>query len=89
MSDECALPQFGGCCCKCRYRLTDYHHCTTSPALREKKGGCVCSEVKGYICHPPEFDGRAYSGWSEHGMCEMFAARKEQDESPIAGRVEA
>lgn len=29
------------------------------------------SHVRGYVCDPPELEG-VFSGWSEHGMCEMW-----------------
>lgn len=66
------------CCCKCSYHLTDYEHCTTNPALRKQKDNtCVCSIVKGYICAPPEFDGRCYSNWPKHSVgCEMYTPVK-------------
>ena len=67
----------GRCCCNCRFRLTDNHHCTTSPDLVAELGRCVCSLPKGFICAPPEFDGRVHSGWSEHGLCEMHDYRDE------------
>lgn len=76
MSDACCLQEFKSCCCTCASRLTDYHHCTTSPELRKEVGGCVCDIVKGFICMAPELN-RQYSGWSEHGMCEMWSKRKE------------
>lgn len=59
------------CCCKCKSLITDYHHCIVD----NPKDGCCCSKVKGYICLA---DGtRAFSGWSRHGCCELFMARKE------------
>lgn len=80
----CCKTEHGGrCCCNCRFHLRDYHHCTTvqPPPMR-----CVCSEPKGWICSPPEFEGAAYSGWSEHGMCEMhdFALKPKK---PQPGRA--
>ena len=57
----------GRCCCNCKFRLTDYLHCTTVGSENHK--GCVCSVPKGFICIGLE--GRAYSGWTEHGMCEL------------------
>ena len=61
------------CCCKCKHHLQDFHHCTTSRALRAERGKCVCSAPKGWICRPPEFDGQCYSDWPEHSVgCEMY-----------------
>ena len=63
----------GSCCCNCKNHIRDFYHCTTV----EQHDGCVCSTPKGYICFI-EFDGetmvepRAYSGWSEHGFCELY-----------------
>jgi hypothetical protein len=68
------LPEFGSCCCTCKHRLTDYHHCTTTGPVGTKEAGsdgCVCSKPRGFICYIPEMDGRAYSGWGEHGLCEL------------------
>lgn len=69
----CQIPRWRSCCCTCRYHVRDYHHCTTSKELRERFGGCVCTIPKGWVCLAPETDGRGvYSGWTEHGMCEMW-----------------
>ena len=59
------------CCCGCRWHIEDFHHCTTVAERDE----CVCSQHKGWICMPPESE-RAHSGWSEHGMCEMWTAKQ-------------
>lgn len=79
MSD-CTIEGIGAgrCCCNCLYRLTDYEHCTTNPTLRGE-GGCICNVPKGFICAPPEFDGRVHSGWHEHGLCEMHDYRTHPD----------
>ena len=70
-------PEVRQCCCACRYRLTDYFHCSTAPAFRRSHGACICGFIKGYICQPPEFDGRAYSQWPEHSVgCEMFTRQE-------------
>jgi hypothetical protein len=72
MSKECQKEnQAGHCCCNCANHIEDFYHCTTALEMRKEKNVCVCSEHKGWICMPPEFDGAAYSGWAEHGMCEM------------------
>ena len=52
----------GRCCCNCKNRLADYSHpCTDSKSILQKRG---------YICYIPE-DGLAFSGWPEHGLCEL------------------
>ena len=66
----------GSCCCNCANHYEDRHHCTTKP---NRENGCCCSEHKGWICLI-SFEGEkpiAHSGWSEHGMCEMW--RKEEN----------
>lgn len=73
----CKDEHHGACCCNCKHHLADYHHCTTAPELRETHKGCVCGIQKGWICRPPEFDGRCYSGWTEHGICEMHTLSKQ------------
>ena len=72
----CSSKNSGCCCCNCKYHIRDFHHCTT--VVNKPLGKCVCSEPKGWICMPPEMEGEAYSGWSEHGLCEMhdFAKMK-------------
>lgn len=63
------------CCCNCQHHIEDFYHCATG--FREANEGCICSKHKGWICMPPEFEGKAYSGWDEHGMCEMWTKIKE------------
>lgn len=74
MKDVCQINseiiKGGRCCCNCKYHIKDFQHCTTNRTLMDKKKACICSIPKGWICLAPEFDG-AFSGWSEHGMCEM------------------
>lgn len=71
-------PDVRQCCCQCRYRLTDYHHCSTSPTLRRQTTHCVCGVMRGYICQPSGFDGKAHSHWPEHSVgCEMFTQKQE------------
>ena len=60
---KCQLPKWQGCCCQCRYHVPDYGHPITT--------GTVIFEQVGWICMPPECKG-AFSGWPEHGLCEMF-----------------
>ena len=66
---ETPCPNEGhACCCNCQHRLKDYTHCTTVPG--RQPGECLCGTLKGFICNIPEYDG-AFSGWSEHGECEL------------------
>lgn len=70
----CAKEEWRGkCCCTCKYRLEDFYHCTT--AAHAEPGKCVCSEHKGWVCAPEETD-RVYSGWTEHGLCEMHCFKE-------------
>lgn len=71
----CCVPTLGHCCCGCRWHIEDFHHCTTV----KERDHCVCSEHKCWICLAPEMDGFAYSGWSEHGMCEMWMPKQHND----------
>ena len=67
--DECCKPQFRGeCCCNCRHNLQDFYDCTTT----KQHEGCVCNQPKGYVCALRLNEGIVYSGWTEHGMCEMW-----------------
>lgn len=50
----------GRCCCNCEHRLTDYSHPCSN--------GGSCLDERGYICY---VDGMAFSGWHEHGLCEL------------------
>jgi hypothetical protein len=79
MSDGCQKEEMSGrCCCNCRYHIQDNMHCTTVVAPR----CCVCGIQKGWICMPPEFQGEqqlAFSGWTEHGMCEMHAFKPNKE----------
>lgn len=72
LGPACMLKEWNECCCTCKHHLQDFHHCTTKPG--RQPGTCVCSEPKGWICMPPDFD-RAHSGWSEHGLCELHTPR--------------
>ena len=51
------------CCCTCRYRLEDRSHPSTD------KGSVL--QQRGWICAADSVV--AFSGWSEHGLCEMHA----------------
>jgi hypothetical protein len=59
----CYAPEHHGrCCCNCRYHLRDHSHPLTD-------GGRITAQ-RGWLCNPPELDAY-FSGWPEHGMCEM------------------
>lgn len=73
MSDECQKEKHKGrCCCNCIYHIEDLHHCTT--VKRQAGEKCVCSKHKGWICMSE--DGKAHSGWTEHGMCEIHIKKE-------------
>lgn len=60
----------GGCCCTCRWLAEDFSHPDTD-------GGQISTRI-GFICMAPEFvdettgRGHFFSGWDEHGFCEMY-----------------
>lgn len=56
------------CCCNCAHRIDDYHHPYTT-------GGSIMAK-RGFVCMPP---GRAFSGWSEHGVCEMHVGKAKSE----------
>jgi hypothetical protein len=62
--DKCMTDKMGECCCTCRYHVPDCHHPDTT--------GKSMSEQRGWVCLAPEFD-CVFSGWGEHGACEMYA----------------
>ena len=66
------IDNYGRCCCNCKWHIEDFHHCTTKKRTRTESNteGCCCDQHKGWICMMPESE-RVYSGWSEHGLCEM------------------
>jgi len=65
------------CCCTCQYHLPVMHHCTTSPELREKHGGCCCGAQKGWACVAPGM-GCVHDDWPEHSCgCELHTPNKE------------
>ena len=85
---RCQLSEHGMCCCTCRHHIRDFHHCTTVQSRPQDK--CVCSQPKGWICMPPELEA-AFSGWTEHGLCEMHeeqpGARRLADEAADEART--
>lgn len=63
----CQKPDWKGkCCCSCRYHLHDMSHPHTD--------GERISHPRGWVCAPPEWPG-VHSGWTEHGLCEMWSAK--------------
>lgn len=73
-NNKCVKKDFNGCCCcNCKNHLEDFYHCTTMPKSKGVEG-CVCSVHKGWICKTVFADSNEifyYSGWSEHGICEL------------------
>lgn len=79
---KCCLEEWQGCCCQCRWRLTDYSHPLTD--------GKNMLEKRGYICiafTQMEATDLAHSGWCEHGMCELFMALPESGKRGIEDKV--
>jgi hypothetical protein len=62
----------GQCCCTCQFLLADFSHPVTD--------GLSVLNQRGWICFAPEIDG-AFSGWQEHGMCEMYQPKKDNGKS--------
>jgi len=64
----CKQEYHGRCCCSCFWHLEDYSHPWTD--------GSRITEQRGWVCANPELwdDGKLHvmSGWSEHGMCEVW-----------------
>ena len=70
---------FFQCCCTCQHHLPVMHHCTTSPELREKHGGCCCSVQKGWACVAPGM-GCVHDNWPEHSCgCELHTPNTRLD----------
>ena len=65
MSLQCWLDQEQRCCCTCKHRVNDWSHPHTD--------GLRISIRRGFICANPELG--HYSGWDEHGLCEVWAPR--------------
>lgn len=86
MDKTCEMCADGKCCNNCRYHIQDFYHCTTKRPLSEDGlsyvGGCVCSIPKGWICMNPEMEGRVYSGWTEHGLCECWMPKNNPELIP-------
>lgn len=71
---ECVKVEWkGSCCCSCKFHLQDFHSCVTDWQRHKAENRCICSEPKGWICACESLEnGHYHSGWSEHGMCEMW-----------------
>ena len=67
MADCCLKthPEFGGCCCKCRYRLKALGQPGDGPILLANDWACIAFAFM-------EGEPTAYIGDFEHGMCELF-----------------
>lgn len=68
----CQIHKYGSCCCNCKFHLADHSHPGTD-------GGRVINQ-RGWICSPPESE-MAFSGWTDHGMCEMHIEAKKTVEN--------
>lgn len=71
MADKCCLQEYQRCCCTCAHRVNDWSHPCTD-------GGRILNR-RGYICANPELGN--YSGWSEHGLCEVHDEREKKPAS--------
>ncbi len=80
MADKCALethPDLGGCCCQCKYLMIDASHPMTDGGNVLTQRGWACA---GFVfCEATPV---VYSGWSEHGMCELFELIEHKYELP-------
>jgi len=60
-------PGLGRCCCNCANHFEDRHHpCTTGESITKQRG---------WVCFVDD-ECVMFSGWSEHGMCELWKQRK-------------
>lgn len=59
-------PEYGGCCCKCKFRLRAFAHSTHSVS-ECIPGHWICIAFAFY-----EGEDIGYVGDFEHGMCELF-----------------
>lgn len=70
---DCQIKRRGECCCICRYHLRDIHHPSTD-VPRE-----LWFEHKGWVCAAFLIDRErpsVCSGWTNHGLCELFQVNK-------------
>lgn len=88
MTDACMIDHPNGyegrCCCNCRWHAEDHSHPNTD--------GGSCVSLRGFVCLAPEFSRTieapmlmlrvekrvVYSGWPEHGLCEMHDSLEER-----------
>lgn len=71
IESKCCLathPEFGGCCCRCRYRLRALKH-DRGPDIPDNTWACIV-----FAFMEGKRDAIAYIGDFEHGMCELFTA---------------
>ncbi len=85
---KCLLPNYNQCCCTCKNHYEDLTHCATTPKkqMYDENGkykGCNCFKHKGWICMKEVFNDRtqetaimAHSGWTEHGLCELYIPKE-------------
>jgi hypothetical protein len=85
---SCSIEELNRCCCNCKHHLEDFHHCTTVIG-RNPGERCYCGDSKGWICLGEiacdPLNGRAHSGWSEHGECELHEYKEVVIESKAQG----
>lgn len=78
---ECVLkthPEWNSCCCVCRNLIIDGSHPDTD-------GGHIMQQ-RGWICIGfayQEAEALGFSGWTAHGMCELFDRRPEHPEPVV------
>lgn len=70
-----SYPNHGGCCCQCKYRLRAFDH---DSFLRRAQMGWACIAFAFM-----EGEDIAYIGEFEHGMCELYEARKGDGEKAV------
>jgi len=66
---ECQKEKWHGCCCcNCKYHLRDH------PVHIAQYAGAI--PISLWVCAPDVGEQVAYSGWSEHGMCERHTFKE-------------
>lgn len=61
------------CCCNCVNHIADYGHPLTN--------GKTVMDRRGWICTTGRLgEARAFSGWSAHGLCELWKGKEEPSE---------
>ena len=84
---ECVLethPEWGGCCCQCKYHWGDYSHPHTDGGSAMTQRGWVCVAF-GFCEATPS----AFSEWCEHGLCELFERVPKQQDAVRGAALEA